>query len=399
MMEFSDMNIDPKILKALNEMGLKTATEIQEKTIPVAMQGKDLTAQSMTGSGKTAAFTVPILHKVQHGSGVQALILAPTRELALQIAEHQQKISKHGRLSICTVYGGVGIEPQIAALRHADVVVGTPGRVLDHMERRTINFSKLKILVLDEADRMLDMGFIDDIKIIIAKLPTERQTMLFSATLPDEIRNIAHRFMKHPVSIKAAVTVSKHKLAQFYYDVRDDEKLSALVHLINKEKPSLAIVFCATRDRADMVADALQQHGAEAKPIHGGMSQGARTTIMEGFHRGRPHILVATDVAARGLDIKNVSHIFNFDLPQDFDAYTHRIGRTARIGKEGKALSLLSYKDHDVFRKILQHHEIKRIKEDFPKLEFRMRERRGGGGGGRGGGRRRPRWGLREERH
>lgn len=387
------MKFDERILKALNETGLTTATEIQEKTIPVAMRGEDLFAQSMTGSGKTAAFMIPILHKISYGHGIQALILSPTRELALQITEHAKKISKYMRASICTVYGGVGIEPQISALRHADIVVGTPGRVLDHMDRRTINLSKIKILVLDEADRMLDMGFIDDIKLIISKLPQQRQTMLFSATIPDEIKYIANRFMKHPAHLKAKIQVSTEKLEQHYYDVRDDEKLSLLVHLVNKEKPKLALIFCATRNRTDMVADALQQYNIEAKPIHGGMTQSARSHVMEGFHRGRPHILVATDVAARGLDIKNVSHVFNFDLPQEADAYTHRIGRTARIGKEGKALSLLSQKDHEGFRKIQKYHDIRREKEHFEKLNFRIkhRERRDGGG------RRRPRWGLRRD--
>ncbi len=387
------MTLDERVKKALKEMNLTTPTEIQEKSIPPAMAGHDVMAQSMTGSGKTAVFMVTILHKVERGKGVQALILAPTRELALQITEHGKKIARYMNLNMCTVYGGVGIEPQISAVRHSEIVIGTPGRVLDHINRRTIDLSKVKIFVLDEADRMLDMGFIDDIKLIMSKLPQKKQTLLFSATIPDEIRFIANRFMNKPISVKAKLHVSTEKLTQIYYDVRDDEKLSMLVHLINKEKPKLAIVFCATRDRADMVADAAQQYNIEAKPIHGGMTQSARTNIMEGFHRGRPHILVATDVAARGLDIKNVSHIFNFDLPQDSDAYTHRIGRTARIGKDGKALSLLGQKDHDVFRKLMQYHKIEKGKEQFEKLNFKIKhkERRGGGG------RRRPRWGLKRD--
>ncbi len=392
-MKFAEMNLDPRILKALNEINLINPTEIQEKSIPPSMAGEDVMAQSMTGSGKTAAFAIPVLHKVERGKGVQCLVLAPTRELALQITEHTKKIARYTSIGICTVYGGVGIEPQISAVRHSEIIIGTPGRVLDHINRRTIDLSRVKIFILDEADRMLDMGFIDDIKLIMSKLPQKKQTLLFSATIPDEVRSIARRFMNRPIIVKAKLHVSTEKLTQIYYDIRDDEKLSMLVHLINKEKPKLAIVFCATRDRADMVADAAQQYNIEAKPIHGGMTQNARSNIMEGFHRGKPHILVATDVAARGLDIKNVSHIFNFDLPQDSDAYTHRIGRTARIGKEGKALSLLSQKDHEGFRKILQFHKIEKGKEQFEKLNFKIkgRERRGGGG------RRRPRWGLRRE--
>lgn len=372
---FEKLNIDKRVLSALKDMRFVKTTEIQEKVIPIAMRGNDVVAQSMTGSGKTAAFGVPMLHSIEARRGVQALVLVPTRELAEQVANEMRKFSKYMQLNVAKVYGGVGIEPQINALRSSEIVVGTPGRILDHMSRRTVNFSSLKILVLDEADRMLDMGFIDDIRRIISALPRKRQTMLFSATISDDVMRIARNYMHEPVRISVALRVPKHKLKQFYYDVREDDKISLLLHLIKKEKPSLAIIFCNTKRETDFVADALEQNGAEAKAIHGDMTQQQRMHVMEGFHRGRPHILVATDVAARGLDIRNVTHIFNYDVPNDADGYTHRIGRTARIGREGKAITLLSKKDHESFRRIMRFiSDIEKIVErDYPKVFVKRR--------------------------
>ncbi|MBI2172628.1 MAG: DEAD/DEAH box helicase, partial [Candidatus Aenigmarchaeota archaeon] len=259
---------------------------------------------------------------------------------------------------------------------HADVVVGTPGRILDHMRRGNINYSGLKMLVFDEADRMLDMGFIDDIKLIVSQMPRKRQTMMFSATIPDELMYIVKNYMINPVRVRAQAHVSKHKLRQVYYDVKQEYKMSLLVHLMKKEKPTLAIVFCATRGITDIVASALEQNGIEAKAIHGGHTQSRRNAIMEGFHSGKVHVLVATDVAARGLDIKNVTHIFNYDCPNGPEDYIHRIGRTARIGAEGKAITLLSNRDHEVFRKIIGKQEIEKgLQEKFPVIKFRMPER------------------------
>ena len=381
-MSFEEMKIGKHILDAIKDMKFEEPTEIQQKALPPALLGKDIIAQSMTGSGKTVVFAVPTIQYVEHGKGIQALILAPTRELALQISEQFKKLSKYKSFRICEVFGGVSIEPQIHDLRTAEIVIGTPGRVLDHMRRGTISFGGLKIFVLDEADRMLDMGFIDDIKSIISALPKKRQTMLFSATMPDEILYIAKRYMNEPVRIMAQRHVEKHKLKQIYYDVRSEYKISTLIHLIEKEKPSLAIIFCSTRTTTDIVARNLEQNNVEAKAIHGGLTQSRRTNVLEGFHRGRPHILVATDVAARGLDIKNVSHVFNFDIPKTADEYTHRIGRTARIGKEGVAISLLSKHDHEAFRKIFSHFEIKKLAlEGFtPKFIPLRAERRAGYG-------------------
>jgi ATP-dependent RNA helicase DeaD len=331
----------------------------------------------MTGSGKTLVFAVPIIQYVEHGKNVQALVLAPTRELANQISEQFRKLSRFKKVRVCEVFGGVSIEPQIHELRTADIVIGTPGRILDHMRRGTISFRNLKIFVLDEADRMLDMGFIDDIKTIINNIPRKRQTMLFSATMPDEILYIARKYMADPVKITAQRHVEKHKLKQVYYDVKSEYKVSLLLHLIEQEKPGLAIVFCSTRTTTDIVARHLEQHGVEAKAIHGGLTQSRRTNVLEGFHRGRPHILVATDVAARGLDIKNVTHIFNFDIPKTVDEHTHRIGRTARIGKEGIAISLLSSHDHEAFRKIFGRFDIEKLKpEGFTPKFIPLRQER-----------------------
>ncbi len=372
------MKIDSKVLSAIRDMKFSTPTEIQEKALPPSLLGKDIIAQSMTGSGKTLVFAVPVIQNIENGKGIQALVLAPTRELANQISEEFRKLSKYKKVAVCGVYGGVSIEPQIHNLRRAEVVIGTPGRILDHMRRGTVNFRNLKILVLDEADRMLDMGFIDDIETIISQLPRRRQTMLFSATIPDEIIYIARRYMHAPVNLMAQRHVAKHLLKQFYYDIKSEHKVSLLIHLIEKERPSLAIIFCATRTTTDIVERHLQHRNIEARAIHGGLTQSRRTNVLEGFHRGRPHILVATDVAARGLDIKNVSHIFNFDIPKTADEYTHRIGRTARIGKEGKAISLLSKHDHEAFRKVFSRFDIEKGQlGDFKPELIPLRSQRG----------------------
>ena len=375
---FSELNVDKRIIKALEEMGFIDMTEVQARVIPSVLEGKDVIAQSITGSGKTAAFGVPISEKVEHGKGIQAVIIGPTRELINQVGVEMQKFSRHKYLSIALVFGGVSIEPQMHKIRSAEIVVGTPGRMLDHMQRGTLRLDKIKILVLDEADRMLDMGFIDDIKKILSHTPANRQTMLFSATMPDEIVEIAKRFMKNPVKITGEKEISHHLLKHYYYDITQEEKLSLLEYIIKKENPNLALVFCATRGLTDFVATELERAGLEAKPLHGGMEQGKRMNILEGFHRGKPHILVATDVAARGLDIKNVSHVFNYDIPKTVEEYTHRIGRTARFGKTGKAISLLSKQDHEFFRKIVRYIDVEKsaMPQDFkPRQIFFRRER------------------------
>lgn len=370
-MKFSELNINEKITKALHEMGFNELTEIQEKCIPALIEGKDLIGQSMTGSGKTAAFGVPILNKIEKEKRLQALVLAPTRELALQVCETLQKFSKYCGARVTVVFGGVSLEPQVSAIASSHIVVGTPGRILDHMRRGTLRLNNIKMLVLDEADRMFDMGFIDDIRTIISQTPVNRQTILFSATMPDEIVNIAKTYMKSPVKIKTQHQISKHLLKHYYYDVKQEDKISLLVHLIKKEKPVLAIVFCATRNITDFVEKNLVSSGVHARAIHGGLTQQRRMDIMSHFNHGKINVLVATDVAARGLDIMNVSHIFNYDIPNSAEDYTHRVGRTARFGKTGKALSLLSLRDHETFRRVLRHIEIEKVHAgEFEKIKL-----------------------------
>lgn len=367
-MKFTEMHIEPRVLKALHEMGFTEATEIQEKTIPLGLEGKDIIGQAMTGSGKTAAFGVPVIHKIEKHHGVQALIITPTRELADQVGEEMKKFSKHVGLNVAIVYGGVGYGPQINQMRHAEIVVGTPGRLLDHMQQGVLSLKKIKVLVLDEGDRMLDMGFIDDIHRIISQTPKERQTMLFSATMPDEIVRLSRRYLKDSVKVRTQAQISKHLLKHYYYDVLHEEKLSLLLNLIGFEKPSLALVFTSTRRAADVVNRYLQSKGIESKALHGGHSQSARSDILAGFHRGRPHILIATDVAARGLDVKNISHVFNYDSPKSAEDYTHRTGRTARFGKTGKAITLLTKQDHPAFQQIVRYIDIEKLHHNF-KLE------------------------------
>jgi ATP-dependent RNA helicase DeaD len=276
--------------------------------------------------------------------------------------------------SIKPIYGGVPIEPQTMGLRNADIVVGTPGRILDHVNRRTINLAHVRFLVVDEADRMLDMGFIEDVEKIINLTPKTRQTMLFSATIPDPVFRISKRYMRNPIRIRTQKYVRADLLNQVYYDVMDNEKFSLLVHLIKKEDPKLAMIFCGRRTTSDAVYKNLVSNGVNAKVIHGGLEQEKRERIMREMHAGNIRILVATDVASRGLDIKGVTHIFNYDVPEKSDDYIHRIGRTARVGKSGKAITLLSPSDHQNFRRILQDNpEIsvqKGEKEHFSKIPF-----------------------------
>ncbi len=364
---FTDLKLDERVTKALEEIGFLEMTEVQVKSIPPAMEGKDLIVQAMTGSGKTAAFGVPIVERTTRGKGIQAAIIGPTRELVNQVSTEFEKFSKHKQLTVATIFGGVSMEPQVAKLKHAEIVVGTPGRMLDHLRRGTFRLDRISILVLDEADRMLDMGFIDDIRTLMAQTPKEKQTMLFSATIPPEIVSLARRFMNNPVTITGQRHVSRHLLTNYYYDVRQEHKVPLLDYLIRKEHPTLAMVFCATRHITDFVANELHRRGIEAQAIHGGLSQQSRMAVLKGFHQGALHVLVATDVAARGLDIQNVSHVFNYDIPKSAEDYTHRIGRTARFGKEGKALSLLSQHDHEAFRKIVRDIDIVKLEvpDDF----------------------------------
>ncbi len=349
----SDINLQPELAKAFDELGFLQMTDIQIKCIPLIQQGKDVIGQSATGSGKTAAFGFPILEKTIHNNGLQALILVPTRELCEQVSTEMRKFAKHKRMNITAVYGGVSINPQIHALMHADIVVATPGRMLDHAQRGTIQLNKIKVLVLDEADKMFEMGFIEDVKKIISQVPKDRQTLLFSATISTQVQDIVRHYMKNPEKIKVQSYVDQGKLVQHFYSVNSRDKFSLLVHILKNESPGITIIFCATRNRVDALSKNLYKQGIDSLRIHGGLSQNRRKQAMDLFHDNKSSILVASDVAARGLDIKNVSHIINYDIPKTSKEYIHRIGRTARAGEEGKVISLLSEQDHDNFRNVL----------------------------------------------
>jgi superfamily II DNA/RNA helicase len=373
-MKFENMNIEKNVLCSLNDIGFEEPTRIQYESIPIIKQGYDVIGQSETGSGKTAAFGVPLVEKVVKCGRIQALVLAPTRELARQIANDLKKFSSSKKLHIQTVYGGVSIGPQISGLRKAEIVVGTPGRILDHMRRGTLNTSNVKIFVLDEADEMIDMGFIEDIKTIEKNIPKNRQTLLFSATMSNSLIRIRDSFTKNAKKIKTKIKVSDDILKQYYCDVNQKTKFSLLVHLIKQEKPELSINFCNTRRMVDAVSRNLKNNGINATALHGGLSQTRREKVIENFHNGISRVLVATDVAARGLDIKNVTHIFNYDIPKDAEDYPNRIGRTARAGKSGKAISLLSRDEHGSFTRILKtfSFDIKKMKvTNFRILPFK----------------------------
>lgn len=343
---------DPFILQSIVEYGFEAPTSIQNKIIPIIKEGKDVVGQSSTGSGKTFAFAIPILEKVKPKNVIQAMIITPTRELCQQITKEFEKLARYKEVDITEVYGGVSIIPQIQKLKEANIVIGTPGRLLDLITRREINLNNIEILVLDEADRMFDMGFIIDVRKIINSLSKKRQTLMFSATFSSAVMKVANEYMRSPVTVNAKQYVDKSLLKQYYYVTSIKERFSLLVHLLRNESSQLVVVFCGSRKAVDMVAYNLKKHGFDARAIHGGLTQNQRTRTLEEFHSNRTCILVASDLVARGLDIKNLTHVYNYDIPKTFIEYLHRIGRTARAGKSGKAVSLLSEKDYDNFRRV-----------------------------------------------
>lgn len=366
---FRKLGIIEPVLKSIQDEEFERPTEIQEKAIPPILEGQDVIAGAATGSGKTLAFASRIIERSDRGKGIQALVLTPTRELAQQVAAAIQTFARYKPLKVVAVFGGVSITPQIEHLRSADVVIGTPGRILDHLSRQTIDFRGVKILVLDEADRMLDMGFIDDVERIIRACPRNRQTLLFSATISREVARLAQRYMQRPVEVFAEQYVDPAKLTQFYYDVSDDTKFSLLVHLLQHEKAGLVMVFCNTRRYTDVVAESLNAAGIDALAIHGGLTQDKRDRVMQQFHTQKVCVLVCTDVAARGLDIPGVSHIYNYDIPKDSKDYIHRIGRTARAGEEGRAISIITPGDYDSFRRVMHLEDVTITEEPMPEVK------------------------------
>ncbi len=344
--DFTHLGLSQPLLRALAEKGYKVPTDVQIHSIPVILDGRDVIVQSQTGTGKTAAFALPLLQKVNpHIKKPQVFILCPTRELALQVSSEIKEFSKYlPQIRTAAVYGGEPIGNQLRRLRSgAQVIVGTPGRIIDHLKRKTLSPKLVHEVVLDEADEMLDMGFLDDIRFILEQLPQERQMLLFSATILDSILDIAKQYQVHPKQInisKARITVSTIK--QFYFEIIAQKKFELLCRLYEAYQPHLALVFCNTKKQVDELTSALQLRNYPAKGLHGDMSQETRNHVIAGFHRGHFQLLVATDVAARGLDISGVEMVFNFDIPQDIEYYVHRIGRTGRAGKTGTAFSFVS---------------------------------------------------------
>lgn len=353
-MNFEDFKLSKETMKSISEIGFEEPTPIQVSSIPLIMSNHDIMGQAQTGTGKTAAFGIPIAERCQRGRKPFAIVLEPTRELAVQVAEEIYKIGKYKKISVLPVYGGTSIERQIKTLqRGVNVVVGTPGRVIDLINRRNLSLSEVRIVVLDEADEMLDMGFIDDMETILKTTPVERQTLLFSATIPQQITNIARRYMRDPEKIRVNTQdVVVPKIRQTFYEVTDENRMNALSRLLDVEDPKLAIVFCHTKREVDDVFMKLSQLGYSAGAIHGDYTQARRDAVMNKFKGGMLDILVATDVAARGLDIKNVTHVINYGIPQNPDSYVHRIGRTGRAGESGIAITLITPREYRHLRLI-----------------------------------------------
>jgi ATP-dependent RNA helicase DeaD len=343
-------------LQAIADMGFTLATPIQSQAIPFAIQGLDVLGQAQTGTGKTAAFGIPIVESIDANSrDTQALVLCPTRELAAQIAEEIKKIAKYEpNLNVVAIYGGDSYERQLRELkRGAQIVIGTPGRVMDHLERGTLKTNAIRIAVLDEADEMLNMGFLEDMEKILGELPEDRQTMLFSATMPKPILELTKKFLNEPAHVKIErSTLTAASIAQYYFTVKSNQKVELMARLIEKYDIKLAITFCNTKRMVDELVAELHIKGIQAEGLHGDMSQSQRTSVMSRFRNGITHVLVATDVAARGIDVNDVDAVFNYDIPNDIEQYVHRIGRTGRAGKTGISFSFITSRELGKLREI-----------------------------------------------
>ena len=370
--KFEELQLDDRIIRAITEMGFEEASPIQAQAIPVVLEGRDIIGQAQTGTGKTAAFGLPLLQRVDPKvKKLQAIVLLPTRELAIQVAEELRRFAKfmHG-IKVLPIYGGQDIVRQIRALKDGtQIVVGTPGRVMDHMRRKTVKTDHVHTVVLDEADEMLNMGFLEDMETILSQLPAERQTLMFSATMPPAIAEIARKFQTDPVTvrvIKKELTVPK--VTQYYYEVKPKNKVEVMCRLLDLYDPKLSIAFCNTKRQVDELVQALQGRGYFADGLHGDLKQVQRDRVMESFRNGRTDILIATDVAARGIDVGNVEAVFNYDIPQDDEYYVHRIGRTGRAGREGKAFSLVVGREVYKLRDIQRYCKTKIIPQAIPSL-------------------------------
>lgn len=369
---FDELGLSEQIIKAVTEMGFEEATPIQSKAIPVVMSGKDMIGQAQTGTGKTAAFGIPALEKVDpKNKHLQEIILCPTRELAIQVAEEIRNLSKfmHG-VKVLPIYGGQDIVKQIRSLKAGtQIMIGTPGRVMDHMRRKTVKFEHVHTIVLDEADEMLNMGFREDIETILKEIPEERQTILFSATMPKAILEIARTYQKDAQTVKVVKKeLTVPNIDQFYYEVKSKNKEEVLSRLLDIYAPRLSVVFCNTKRMVDELVSALQGRGYFAEGLHGDLKQSQRDRVMNSFRNGKTEILVATDVAARGIDVDDVDAVFNYDLPQDDEYYVHRIGRTGRAGRQGKAFSFVAGKEVYKLKDIQRYCKTKILAQPIPSL-------------------------------
>lgn len=354
-MKFGELGLSKSLLRAVKQSGYEEATPIQEQTIPMVLKGEDVIGQAQTGTGKTAAFGLPIIEHVDlDNPNIQAIVISPTRELAIQTQEELYRLGHDKHVQVQVVYGGADIRRQIKALKkHPQILVGTPGRLRDHISRGTVKLDHVQTLVLDEADEMLNMGFLDDIEAIIKETPEERQTLLFSATMPPEIRRIGVQFMRDPQTVKIkAKELTTNLVDQYYVRAKDYEKFDIMTRLIDVQDPDLTIVFGRTKRRVDELSRGLVARGYNAAGIHGDLTQDRRTKIMKKFKNGKLDILVATDVAARGLDISGVTHVYNYDIPSDPDSYVHRIGRTGRAGHHGVSLTFVTPNEMDYLHEI-----------------------------------------------
>lgn len=368
---FNDFQISEPIKRAIKDMGFEEPSPIQEKAIPVILEGGDVIGQAQTGTGKTAAFGIPVVDKVTSDRFVQALILTPTRELAIQVSGELQKLSAHKNIRTLPIYGGQSIGHQIRALKQGvQVAIGTPGRILDHLRRQTLKLDRVHTIVLDEADEMLDMGFVDDIEAILREVKAERQTLLFSATMPPAIKKLSRKYMSAPKT----VTINKGEVTaplinQMYYKVLERNKVDSLCRIIDSEDVELGILFCRTKKGVAELAEALQARGYLADGLHGDLTQSQRDAVMKKFRDSSIEFLIATDVAARGIDVENVSHVINYDIPQDPESYVHRIGRTGRAGRKGLALTLVTPREMKHLRSIEQEIKMSIPSQDVPTIE------------------------------
>lgn len=370
---FEDLGLCPEIMKAVKNMGFEEASPIQAKAIPAMLEGKDIIGQAQTGTGKTAAFGIPLLEKIDpKNKKLQAIVLCPTRELAIQVAEEIRNLAKYMHaIKVLPIYGGQEIVKQIRSLKSGtQLIIGTPGRVMDHMRRKTVKMENIHTVVLDEADEMLNMGFREDIETILEGVPEERQTVLFSATMPKPILDITKRFQKNAELIKVTKKeLTVPNIEQFYYEVKPKNKEEVLSRLLDIYNPKLSVIFCNTKKQVDLLVNGLLGRGYFAAGLHGDMKQAQRDRVMEGFRKGKTEILVATDVAARGIDVEEVEAVFNYDLPQDDEYYVHRIGRTGRAGRVGRSFSFVTGKEVYKLKEIQRYCKTKIYAQKVPSLD------------------------------